>query len=155
MYGMIVRRQSTETFARLSRGEWKRVTNSLADDVRHVFPGDSPLGGERRSRAEVIRWFERLDRLFPGHTFAVHRVVSRGWPWNTWVAVQWSVEMQPAAGEPYENHGSHWIQIRWGRVVAFHAYLDTQRIDEACRAMARKGVPEAVADPIGQPAGGS
>lgn len=155
MYGLIVRRRSVATFTRLGRGEWRKVTDGLADDVRHAFPGDSPLGGERHSRAEVVRWFERLDRLFPGHAFDVHRVASRGWPWNTWIAVQWSAEMQPVVGEPYENHGTHWIQVRWGKVVAFHAYLDTQRIDEACQAMVREGIPEAGAVPIGRALGGA
>lgn len=150
MYHLIVRRRAAAVFTRLSKGEWSAVADDLAEDVRHVFPGDNPLGGERRRRADVVHWFERLERLFPGHAFRVHRVVSRGWPWNTWVAVQWSAELRPAVGKPYENHGAHWIQIRWGKVKSLHAYLDTQRIDEACRAMARAGVAEAKALPIGQ-----
>ena len=149
MYHWIVRRRTVETFAQLSRGEWEAATAGLADDVWHVFPGRHPLGGERHTRAGVARWFERLDHLFPGHTFRVHRVASRGWPWDTWVAVQWSAELRPAVGEPYENHGSHWIRIRWGKVRSFHAYLDTQLIAEACEEMARAGVAEADAPPIG------
>jgi ketosteroid isomerase-like protein len=149
MYGLLVRRRSEEMFTRLNRGEWKAIVEGLAEDVQHVFPGESPLGGERHTRAEVIRWFERLDHLFPGHAFRVHRVLSRGWPWNTWVAVQWSAEMRPAFGEPYENHGAHWIQIRWGKVRGFHAYLDTQRIADACAEMAEAGIAEASAPPIG------
>jgi ketosteroid isomerase-like protein len=124
------------------------VTDHLAADVLHVFPGDHPLGGERRDRAAVVRWFERLERLFPGHAFRVQRTLSGGWPWDTWVALQWIAELRPAIGEPYTNHGTHWVRIRWGRVTSFHAYLDTQLIAEACEEMAAAGIAEAEAPPI-------
>jgi ketosteroid isomerase-like protein len=149
MYRLIVQRQIVEMFGKLSRGEWQAVSAALAEDVWHVFPGEHPLGGERRSREAVRRWFERLGRLFPGHSFEVHRVASRGWPWSTWIAVQWSAELRPAVGEPYENHGAHWIHVRWGKVRSFHAYLDTQLIARACEEMARAGVAEAAAPQIG------
>jgi ketosteroid isomerase-like protein len=148
MYHSIVRRRTEAMFARLSRGEWQAVSGALAENVWHVFPGQHPLGGERHTRAGVGRWLERLGRLFPGHDFRVHRVVSRGWPWRTWVAVQWSAELRPAVGAPYENHGAHWIQIRWGKVTSFHGYLDTQLIATACEEMARAGIAEAGAPPI-------
>ncbi len=136
-------------FDRLSDGEWQAATAGLAEDVWHVFPGRHPLGGERHTRAAVERWFERLGRLFPVHTFEVHRVVSRGWPWSTWVAVQWRATLQPAVGESYENEGAHWIHLRWGKVRSFHAYLDTQLVADACLEMERAGIAEAGAPPIG------
>ncbi len=43
---------------------------------------------------------------------------------------------------------AHWIHLRWGKVMSFHAYLDTQRIAEACHEMAQQGVTEAAAAPI-------
>lgn len=128
--------------------DWGGSIDALAEDVHHVFPGNHPLGGERHSRDAVVRWFERLDRLFPGHEFTVHHVVSRGWPWDTWVAVQWSAKLRPRTGEPYTNHGAHWLRIRWGKVIGLHAYLDTQRVAEACEAMAQAGVVEAAEAPI-------
>ncbi|HEV2815158.1 MAG TPA: nuclear transport factor 2 family protein [Solirubrobacteraceae bacterium] len=149
MYHAIVRRRTTEMFGRLSRGDWETVVGGLAEDVHHVFPGDHPLGGERRTRAAVALWFARLARLFPGHRFEVRRVASRGWPWSTWVAVQWTAELRPQVGEAYVNEGAHWIHLRWGKATSFHAYLDTQRVAAACRAMAESGVEEAAAPPIG------
>lgn len=148
MYHAIVRRRTAQIFRQLSAGDWVSLVDDLAPDVHHVFPGEHPLGGERRSRAAVLSWFERLGRLFPGHDFEVHRVLSTGWPWNTWVAIAWTVQLRPQAGEPYVNHGSHWVHIKWGKATAFHAYLDTQRIAAACQDMADHGVDEAAADPI-------
>jgi ketosteroid isomerase-like protein len=150
MIGMnlIARRQVEKTFARLSRGEWASATERMGADVHHVFPGDHPLGGERRSRDAVLRWFERLGRLYPGHEFEVHRVVAGGWPWDLWIAAQWTAQLRPAVGEPYANEGAHWLRVRRGRVVYFHAYLDTQLIERACREMAEAGIEEAAARPI-------
>lgn len=148
MYHLLVRRRTRAVFEQLSRGAWGEVLGGLSDDVEHGFPGDHPLGGVRHSREAVARWFERLERLFPGHEFRVHRVSAAGWPWSTWVAVQWSARLTPAHGEPYVNEGAHWIQLRWGRVVAFHAYLDTQLVARACAHMAEHGVAEARAAPI-------
>lgn len=148
MYHAIARRRAAAMFDLLSEGEWERVIDHLADDVCHTFPGRHPLGGTRHSRAGVQRWFERLDRLFPGHTFRVQRVVSRGWPWDTWIAVQWSAAMRPATGQPYANHGSHWIRIHWGKVKSFHGYLDTQLIVDSCEEMAQAGIDEAAAPSI-------
>jgi ketosteroid isomerase-like protein len=64
------------------------------------------------------------------------------------VAVQWTARLRPAAGEAYENDGTHWLLIRRGKVTAFHAYLDTQLIAAACEEMARRGIDEAAAEPI-------
>ena len=148
MYHAIVRRRTAQAFERLGGNDWQTTVKDLADDVRHVFPGAHPLGGERHSPEAVSRWFERLERLFPGHEFTVHRIVARGWPWSTWVAVQWTARLTPQQGEPYVNDGAHWLHMRWGKVTYFHAYLDTQRVAEACGAMAVAGVDEAAADPI-------
>jgi ketosteroid isomerase-like protein len=148
VYHALVRRRTAEMFARLSRGEWDAMMAGLADGVHHVFPGDHPLGGERRTKDAIARWFERLGRLFPGHDFEVHRVISSGWPWSTWVAVEWTAHLRPQEGTAYENHGAHWIHIRWGKATYFHAYLDTALVEEACREMARRGVEEAAAAPI-------
>ncbi|HEX6228705.1 MAG TPA: nuclear transport factor 2 family protein [Solirubrobacterales bacterium] len=148
MDGLLVRGRVTAMFDSLSAGDWDTVVSSLADDVHHVFPGDHPLGGERNDREAVRRWFERLGRLYPEHEFTVHRVMASGRPWDLWISAQWTARLRPRVGEPYENEGSHWIRVRWGKVTHFHAYLDTQRIAEACRQMAEAGVEEAAAAPI-------
>ncbi|HEY8082238.1 MAG TPA: nuclear transport factor 2 family protein [Solirubrobacterales bacterium] len=148
MYGLIVRKRVEAVFESLSHGDWDSIAAGLAEDVHHIFPGDHPLGGERHTRAGVLRWFERLGRLYPGHDFEVHRIMSGGWPWDIWIVAQWTAHLRPQLGEPYANDGTHWIRVRRGRVVYFHAYLDTQLIATACQQMAEAGVAEAAASPI-------
>jgi ketosteroid isomerase-like protein len=148
MYHAIVRRKARGVFEHLSRGEWEKTTADLAEDVVHTFPGDHPLGGTRHTRAAMERWFERLFRLYPELQFEVKRVVAKGWPWDTWVAVEWRDHGKAADGEPYENEGAHWLRLRWGKGVYVHAYLDTAVVAESCRRMAAAGIEEASAAPI-------
>src|ERR671910_552187 len=121
MYHALVRSRARGVFDRLSAGDWESVLADLAEDVHHVFPGAHALGGERHSRVAVGRWFERLYRLFPNPPFEVRRIISSGWPQDTWVAVEWIDHVTPLEGEPYEQHGTHWIRIRWGKVTDLHA----------------------------------
>ena len=148
MYHSIVRSRIRAGFEHLNRGDWLRVLEDVAEDVHHVFPGDHALGGERHSREAVARWFGRLFRLFPNPDFDVLHVASRGWPWNTWVAVEWIDRVTPCVGNPYVNEGTHWIGVHWGKVIVIHAYLDSQRVADACRHMSAHGIEEAAAEPI-------
>lgn len=148
MYHAIVRRRARRTFARLSVGDWQSVVDDAADDVHHVFPGEHALGGERHSREALARWLQRTYRLLPALTFDIHRVASRGWPWSTWVAIEWADHGTAADGEAYANEGAHWIHLRWGKATYVHAYLDSQRVADACGRMAAHGIEEASAPPI-------
>ncbi len=148
MYHAIVRRKARGIFESLGRADWETASADVADDVTHIFPGDHPLGGERHSREAMQRWFQRLFRLYPELEFEVHRVTAKGWPWDTWVAVEWSDRGKAADGVPYVNHGAHWIRLRWGKGVYVHAYLDTQVVADSCRRMAAAGIEEAAAPPI-------
>jgi ketosteroid isomerase-like protein len=144
---MLIERRIRAIFDGLSRGDYTAAIDGLAPDVHHVFAGDHPLAGERHSRDAVRRWFERLFRLFELR-FDVRGVFVSGPIWNAVVAVEWIAHVMPKAGAPYENHGAHIIRIRRGRVVYLHAYEDSQKVAEACRAMAAAGIAEAGASPI-------
>ena len=148
MYHALVRRTVRGVFDRLSAGDYPAVLRGVATDVHHVFGGDHPLGGERHSKQAMERWFERLYRLFPSLTFEVKEVVAKGWPWNTVVAVEWLARVTQRDGEPYVNEAAHFLRIRWGRVVYVHAYEDSQKVADACRRMADKGIQEGAAAPI-------
>jgi ketosteroid isomerase-like protein len=116
--------------------------------VHHRFAGHHALGGERRSRADVGAWFERLYRLYPELTFTVHRVLVSGWPWDVTATVEWSVVAVPLAGPAYTNVGAHVIRIQRGRVTHIHAYEDSAVVERALAVMVAAGVAEAGAEPI-------
>jgi ketosteroid isomerase-like protein len=148
MYSALAARMIRRAFGHLSAGDHTSVIALLAEDVHHVFAGEHALGGERHTRDAVARWFARLSRLFPSIHFEVGSVVVSGLPWNLWVAVEWIGDVTPAAGEQYQNEGTHVINIRRGRVVYFHAYEDSQKVARACEQMAALGIDEAAAPPI-------
>jgi ketosteroid isomerase-like protein len=148
VYRAFVRRRVSEIFDALSRGDYEVALAGMADDVHHVFAGESPLGGERHSRDAVRAWFERLFRLYDELRFDVGRVTVSGPPWNIVVGVEWLGRARPKAGEPYDNEGFHIINVRRGRVAYFHAYEDSQKVAEACHQMAAAGIAEAAAPPI-------
>jgi ketosteroid isomerase-like protein len=147
LYHLAVRRLLRRTFSRLNDGRWRDALKQASPDVHHVFAGDHALGGERQSREAMGRWFERVYRLVP-IDIEVRHVSSSGGPWNTVVSVEWVDQVRPAAGEPYTQHGTHWLRIRWGKVTEIRAYLDTQKVERAMRAMAEAGIEEASAPPI-------
>jgi ketosteroid isomerase-like protein len=148
IYRTIVARRVRATFDALGRGDYETGLSGVAEDVTHTFEGDHPLGGTRHSREAMRSWFERLFRLFPALEFELHAVVVKGWPWNTVVAVQWTDSGSSRDQVPYVNDGVHVVRLRWGKAVEIHAYLDTQKVREACDRMAAAGIAEAGAAPI-------
>ena len=148
MYRAIVAWQIRKSFLRMSAQEYDRAVDRMAPEVRQVFPGDHALGGERRSREAIRRWFQRVYRLLPDLGFEVKTVAVSGWPWSTEVAVEWVVRATATDGVPYVNHGSTFMRIRWGRVVDIREYLDTAVTAESLRRLAGSGVEEAAAAPI-------
>ena len=137
MYRGFVERRVRETFRRLSAGDWEAQVGQMPPELVHVFPGDHALGGVRRTPEGMRRWFGRLYVIFPDLHFEVKRVVVRGWPWDTHVAVQWVDRATPADGVPYVNEGTHFLRLRRGRLVYLHAYCDTQKVAEVCERLAR------------------
>jgi ketosteroid isomerase-like protein len=148
MYHALVRRRVRRAFEQIGEDGWRAALRNASEAIHHSFAGRHALGGERHSRQVLEQWFERVERLFPGMTFEVRHVASVGWPWSTWVAVEWTNRATAADGEPYFNHGTHWAHVRWGTLTRLHGFPDTQHVEEACRRMAASGIEEAAAEPI-------
>jgi ketosteroid isomerase-like protein len=148
MYKAITRRRVRGVFEALGRGDRETALKDVAANVRHVFPGDNAIGGERHSREAMGRWLDRVYRLIPELRFDVHRVAVSGPPWDMTVAVEWSDHGRAADGIPYRNEGAHWIRMRRGKAVYIHAYLDSEKVTEICRRLAAGGIEEASAPPI-------
>jgi len=141
-------RQVRGTFRQLSAGDYATSVGRMPPALVHVFPGDHALGGERHTPEQLRRWFARLYTIFPDLRFDVRRVVVRGWPWDTTVAVEWADRATPPDGIPYANVGTHFIRLRRGQVVSLHAYCDSQRVAAVCDRLAAGGLAAAAAPPI-------
>lgn len=148
MYQMIVRRIGLTAFESLNRGDTASLLAKMTSDVTHYFPGDHTLGGRRTNKVDVTRWFNRLTTLFPSMHFTVQGVASSGWPWDTMLAIEWTSHAPLPDGSSYDNLGAHVIGLRWGKVVSFHAYMDSQTTAAALQRIAATGVTEATAPQI-------
>lgn len=149
MLHTIAKRQTLTAFEALSRRDADALLMRCADDMTHDFAGDHALGGTRRSKVAFARWIERLFRLFPVLEFEPRDVLVTGPPWNMTVAVLWTDRGEAADGEAYENAGAHELRLKWGRLTALRAHLDTQRLAATMDRMARAGIEDAAAAPIG------
>lgn len=116
--------------------------------LTHNFPGEHALGGEHHTPEQMRRWFARLYTIFPDLHFDVRRVVVRGWPWDTTVAVEWDDHATPPDRIRYDNEGTHFIRLVRGRIVSLHAYCDSQKIADVCERLAASGLAEVSAPPI-------
>lgn len=148
MYHAIVRRNVRKLFDALGRGDVDYAVAGMANRFEHIFPGDHTLGGTRHTPAAIRLWIERLLRVLPGLNFHIKHLAVSGQPWNTTVVVEWRDFATLANGEAYVNDGAHVIQLRWGKVVVLHAYLDTQIMIDAMNIMQAAGCAEAGAPKI-------
>lgn len=148
MYHMIVERNVTSVFNRLTKGDYEYALSGIGTTIEHRFAGEHCLGGTRTSTEALRHWFERLFRLFPNlrsKCIPSRHPVGRGIPT---VVVEWTDRATPADKTDYVNSGVHVIQMRWGKVVSIHAYLDTQVLIDTFNRMAINGIEEAKAPPI-------
>ncbi|MGA2292391.1 nuclear transport factor 2 family protein [Bradyrhizobium sp.] len=148
MYHAIVRRKLRHVFSSLCQGNFEPGLDGLASRFDHVFSGTHALGGTRHTKAGMRRWFARLFLLFPKLDFTIKHIAVCGPPWNTCAMVEWQDTATPADGVPYFNDGTHFLRLRWGKVVSLHAYLDTQVVADTCRRLAEWGLADAAAPPI-------
>ncbi|WP_066362123.1 nuclear transport factor 2 family protein [Herbidospora mongoliensis] len=148
MYHAIVRRIAVRNFIRVNDKDYDALLKDCASDVHHRFGGSHALGGERHDREALRRWFDRLGRVSPALSLTVHDVWVKGTPRNTTVIIRWSATQDMPDGSPYDNHGVHIVQMKWGKILSIDANEDSQVVAEGLRVFAAHGVAEALADPI-------
>lgn len=150
MYHRIVKQNLQRSFAALNRGEYEVITRQFPDrGASHWFSGeDHPLSGLRTTKADILLWYERLDRLMPDLQFEIEKVAISGWPWHTTAMLAWQDRLSDRAGQPYQNRGVHVITIRWSRVTGLQVYCDTEYLRGYFEALKKQGVEEAGAPPI-------
>ena len=148
MYHAIVKRIARKNFERVNQRDFRSLLGDCVPDVHHRFGGRHALGGERHDREALGRWLDRLARLGPGLKLTVHDVWVKGLPHNTTIIVRWSATDTLPDGSPYDNHGVHVVQMRWGKIVAIDANEDSQAVAEALKMRAEHGIEEAAAPPI-------
>ena len=149
IYRHIVEKSIRQSFNDVNNHRWSEAVKGLAPNAYHRVAGDHALGGERRGKQVVQKWFERMGRVFPDLHIAVDQVWVTGWPWNTTVFVKWRANAKLLGGQSsYVNNGVHVFNLRWAKVHSIEEYFDSQAADRALATQADAGLHEAAAKPI-------
>jgi ketosteroid isomerase-like protein len=147
MLHAMVARKLRRVFEALNRGDTQPMLDALAPRFVYRFEGDSAIGGVRRSRESMQRWWARMFRLFPGLQFELRTLHVSGWPWRMRVHSVLEFSVPHEGPQRYRNVVMQHMELHWDRVVSVHTLEDTQRCARylAWRAQA---VPEAQAPAI-------
>jgi ketosteroid isomerase-like protein len=148
VYHRIVASKVRQVFAAINAGDWEQMVSGMAPTFTYRFYGQHALSGERHTAAGLRLWWQRIDRLTPGLTFALDDVLVAGWPWATRVATRVTVRVRLADGSEYQNVVMQFLRMRWGKVTEVRTLEDTVVLQRALDRLAAAGYPEAHADPI-------
>ena len=149
IYSSIVENRIRQTFDHVNHHRWDEALEAVAPHVHHRVSGVHALGGERRHKEAMRRWFERFGRVLPNLQIRVNKVWVMGWPWDTTVFAQWDGTATLLNGDAYVNRGLHVFTLRWGKVFALEEFQDSQAAAHALAIQAAGGLVEAVAEQIG------
>jgi ketosteroid isomerase-like protein len=138
------------------RSSWRQLNNhnhlgliaQFAPNFRYEFYGIHALGGVRRSKKAMEKFFTRIFNIFPNAKFEVSEILVKGMPWDTTVVALVKISATLANGQPYQNQISQTIRIRWGRIVEILTLEDTQKLVQALQVQLEAGILEAGAAPI-------
>ena len=148
LYHAFIKKKTRGVFDRINEGDYEALL--AIEDPRVVFnyAGAHALGSDLHNVEGMRLWYQRAFRLFPGIRYDIDDLLVHGGPTNTLILVQWTVRTPLSTGEPYEQHGVHLLRIKNRKCVEIRVFLDTQKMEIACRKLAEAGVAEAGAPPI-------
>ena len=141
MYKASVRALMRYSIRKLNSGDYSLMLKMASPNFELAFPGENSwatmfrsqvLGRERyathRGIDEATAFAERFVR--EGIQFKIEDILVNGAPWNTRIALRAHNFIPGASGAPdeYANRAVLFLEVRWGRLVRWEDYEDTQRV---------------------------
>lgn len=141
MYKWAVRALVRHGIDRLNNGDPSFLLRLAHPEVEFTFPGDNSWS---RMHRPVVKGRERsvthrgidecrsfADRFAEtGLHIDIEDILVNGGPWRVRVAVRGTDHLAGPDGDEYNNRLVDFMVIKWGRVVSWEAYEDTERIAE-------------------------
>jgi ketosteroid isomerase-like protein len=140
MYKTAVRALVRHSIAKLNQGDPSLILKLASPDAELSFPGDNSWAAmhrpvvKGRNRHVTHRGIDECSafaRRFvdEGIQFAIEDILVNGPPWNTRVALRAHDFIAGSNGnDVYNNRAIAFMEIRWGRIVRWEDYEDTQRV---------------------------
>jgi ketosteroid isomerase-like protein len=139
MYKAAVRALVRRGIGRLNNGDPEFLLKLASPDAQLMFPGDNSWASmhrpvQRGRHAHVTHRGIEECRSFAQRfvderiQFHIEDILVNGPPWNTRVALRAHDYIQTADGDRYNNRAVAFLEIRWGRLVRWEDYEDTERV---------------------------
>lgn len=140
MYKASIRAILRHSVKKLNGGDPTLLLKLAAPDMQLAFPGDNswarmyrPVAKGRdrqtthRGVDECMGFAQRfVDR---GIQFVIEDILVNGPPWNTRIALRVHVFIPSSDGpDVYNNRATAFLEARWGRLVTWEDYEDTERV---------------------------
>jgi len=147
VFRYVTRRQYRKAWESMNRHDYEAIIRQFAPNFEVTFVGDTSLGGSRRTKDAMRRWFQRFFRFFPDARFEMQDLAIDGPPWNTRIFGAFEITAT-VLGAPYRNVFIQFVRMRWGRIVSYAIYEDSLKFWRAAQDMSGRGIIEATAAPI-------
>jgi ketosteroid isomerase-like protein len=108
MFRYVTKRQYQKAWESMNRHDYEAIIRQFAPNFEVTFVGDTSLGGSRRTKDAMRRWFQRFFRFFPDARFEMQDLAIDGPPWNTRMFGAFEITAT-VLGAPYRN-GVHPIR---------------------------------------------
>jgi len=128
MYMYIVKRMIRRALRYHQAGNVEALLKFYADNVIFVFPGKNSWAGEFHGKEAIAAWLRRFHRA--GLKLEVHEIVAGGPPWNTTVCIRITDQAASNGEVIYKNRAVLFGKVRWGKIVFYEVYEDTQKVVE-------------------------
>lgn len=155
MYKAAIRAMVRRNIDQLNQGDYRPLLKMAAPEAELSFPGDNswsrmfrPTRGSGRAWHPTHRGSVELEAFAQrfvdaGLRIDIEDILVNGPPWRTRICVRATDGTSDAQGtEVYANRVSVFIESRWGRLLRWEDYLDTERVAAWDRTVGT-GAPEA------------
>ncbi len=141
MYKASIRALLRHSINKLNNGDYTLMLKMASPDFELAFPGENSwatmfrpqqLGRDRhvthRGISEATAFADRF--VDEGIRFQIEDILVNGPPWNTRIALRVRDYIPAADTGPdvYNNRAVLFLELRWGRLIRWEDYEDTERV---------------------------
>jgi ketosteroid isomerase-like protein len=141
MYKASIRALMRYSINKLNDGDYSLMLKMVGPDFELAFPGENSWATmfrpQRRGREphathrgveEAVAFADRF--VGEGIQFEIEDILVNGPPWHTRIALRVRDFVPGPDGQPdaYNNRAVLFLEVRWGRVIRWEDYEDTERV---------------------------